>query len=124
MSTRKIKTDDSTWRKFRRDWGNTIFTSDDKIIRKIDTRGLGIYAIESLISWAISIEERPPLVLEVGDNISDEVTSSILIHPKLRILIENKFSSVTKSQNFLYSDNLWPLPWLILQTSNGVVVPL
>ena len=124
MSTRKIKTDDSTWRKFRRDWGNTIFTSDDEIIRKIDTRGLGIYAIESLISWAISIEERPPLVLEVGDNISDEVTSSILIHPKLRILIKNKFSSVTKSQNILYSDNLRPLPWLKLQTSNGVVIPL
>ena len=124
MSTRKIRTDDSTWRKFRRDWGNTIFTTDDQIIRKLDTRGLGEYAIASLINWAISVEERPPLVLEIEENISEEIISSILIHPQLRILIKDKFSSSTKSHDILYSDNLRPLPWLKLETSNGLVIPL
>lgn len=124
MSTRKVRTDDSTWRKFRRDWGNAIFTTDDKMIRKLDTRGLGKYAIASLVDWVISSEERPPLVLEVEDNMSNEVESSIMMHPKLRIFIKHNFSSITNVQNLLYSDNLRPLPWLRLQTSNGVIIPL
>ena len=124
MSTRKVRTDDSTWRKFRRDWGNTVFTTDDEVIRKLDTRGLGKYAIESLINWAISTDDRPPLVLEIGDGISADIMSSIVVHPKLRILIKNSFSSITNSQNLLYADILRPLPWLKLQTSNGEIIPL
>jgi len=124
MSTRKVRTDDSTWRKFRRDWGSTIFTSDDQLIRKLDTRGLGKYAIESIVNWAISSEERPPLVLEIEDNMSTELESSILIHPKLRILIKEQESPIINSKNILYRDNLRPLPWLQLQTSDGIVIPL
>ena len=124
MSTRKVRTDDSTWRKFRRDWGNTVFTSDDQLIRKLDTRGLGKYAIESIVNWAISSEERPPLVLEIEDNMSADMESSIIIHPKLRILIKERDSPIINSRNILCRDNLRPLPWLKLQTSDGIIIPL
>ena len=105
MSTRKVRTDDSTWRKFRRDWSNTIFTTDEESIRKLDIRGLGKYAVESLVSWVISSEERPPLVLELDDDISSEIQSSAIIHPKLRVLIKDSISSSTNSLNLLYPED-------------------
>jgi DNA-binding transcriptional ArsR family regulator len=123
MSTRKVRTDDSTWRKFRRDWGNTVFTTDEESIRKLDIRGLGKYAVESLVSWVISKEERPPLVLELDDDISSEIQSSAIIHPKLRVLIKDSHSPSTNSLNLIYPDYLRPLPWLRLQTSSGKIIP-
>ena len=124
MSTRKVRTDDSTWRKFRRDWGSQSFTIDESNIRNLDTRGLGNFALESLISWVISDEVRPPLVLEINENFPESTTSSIIIHPKLRILIKDKTCPITKSSNLLYNDILRPLPWLRLKTSNEEIISL
>ncbi len=124
MSTRKVRTDDSTWRKFRRDWGSQSFTVEESNLRNLDTRGLGDFALESLISWVISDEDRPPLVLEIDENFPESITSSIIIHPKLRILIKDKTCSITKSSNLLYNDILRPLPWLRLKTSNEEIVSL
>ena len=124
MSTRKVRTDDSTWRKFRRDWGSQSFTIDESNIRNLDTRGLGNFALESLISWVISDEERPPLVLEIDENFPASTTSSIIMHPKLRILIKDKTCPITKSSNLLYNDILRPLPWLRLKTSNEEIISL
>ncbi len=124
MSTRKVRTDDSTWRKFRRDWGNHSFTTDESSIRNLDTRGLGKFANEALINWVISVEERPPLVLEIDQNLPESTISSIIIHPKLRILIKDTICSITKSSNLLYNDILRPLPWLRLKTSNDETVAL
>ena len=124
MSTRKVRTDDSTWRKFRRDWGSQSFTVEESNIRNLDTRGLGNFALESLISWVISDEERPPLVLEIDENFPASTTSSIIIHPKLRILIKDKTCHITKSSNLLYNDILRPLPWLRLKTSNEEIISL
>ena len=124
MSTRKVRTDDSTWRKFRRDWGSQSFTIDESNIRNLDTRGLGNFALESLISWVISDENRPPLVLEINENFPESTTSSIIIHPKLRILIKDKTCPITKSSNLLSNDILRPLPWLRLKTSNEEIISL
>ena len=124
MSTRKVRTDDSTWRKFRRDWGNQSFTIEESKIRNLDTRGLGNFALESLMSWVILDDNRPPLILEIDDNFPESKISSILIHPKLRILIKDKICSITQSSNLLYNDSLRPLPWLRLKTSNEEIISL
>ena len=124
MSTRKVRTDDSTWRKFRRDWGNQSFTIEESNIRNLDTRGLGNFALESLMSWVILDDNRPPLILEIDDNFPESKISSILIHPKLRILIKDKICPITQSSNLLYNDSLRPLPWLRLKTSNEEIISL
>ena len=124
MSTRKVRTDDSTWRKFRRDWGNQSFTIEESNIRNLDTRGLGNFALESLMSWVILDDNRPPLILEINDNFPESKISSILIHPKLRILIKDKICPITQSSNLLYNDSLRPLPWLRLKTSNEEIISL
>ena len=124
MSTRKVRTDDSTWRKFRRDWGTKSFTIDESNIRNLDTRNLGDFALESLMSWVISNEDRPPLILEINENFSESIKSSIMVHPKLRILIKEKVCTSTKSSNLLYSDILRPLPWLRMKTSNDEIISL
>jgi DNA-binding transcriptional ArsR family regulator len=124
MSTRKVRTDDSTWRKFRRDWGNQSFTIEESNIRNLDTRGLGNFALESLMSWVILDDNRPPLILEIDENFPESKISSILIHPKLRILVKDKICSITQSSNLLYNDSLRPLPWLRLKTSNEEIISL
>ena len=124
MSTRKVRTDDSTWRKFRRDWGAKTFTIDESNIRNLDTRNLGNFAIESLMSWVISTDNRPSLILEINENFSESIKSSIIIHPKLRILIKEKICDTTKSSNILCNDILRPLPWLRLKTSKAEIISL
>ena len=124
ISTRKVRTDDSTWRKFRRDWGNKSFTNEESEIRNLDTRALGQNAIESLIGWVIADENRPSLVLEIDENFPDSITSNVINHPKLRILIKGKICSVTESSNLLYNDILRPLPWLRLKTSSDEIICL
>ena len=124
MSTRKVRTDDSTWRKFRRDWGNQSFTIEESNIRNLDTRGLGNFALESLMSWVILDDNRPPLILEIDENFPESKISPILIHPKLRILIKDKICPITQSSNLLYNDSLRPLPWLRLKTSNEEIISL
>ena len=93
-------------------------------IRNLDTRNLGDFALESLISWVISNEDRPSLILEINENFSESIKSSIMIHPKLRILIKEKICTSTKSSNLLYNDVLRPLPWLRLKTSNDEIISL
>ncbi len=124
MSTRKVRTDDSTWRKFRRDWGSQSFTIDESSIRNLDTRGLGNFAIESLINWVISDEDRPPLIIEIEEKIPESTISSVINHPRLRILIKDKICNITRSSDLLYADTLRPLPWLRLKTSNKEVISL
>ena len=67
------------------------------------------------MSWVISNENRPSLILEINENLSESIKSSIMIHPKLRILIKEKIGTSTKSSNLLYNDVLRPLPWLRLK---------
>ena len=45
---RRARTEDSTWRRFRQDWGNSEFSSSDVLPRLLDTRGLCKAASESL----------------------------------------------------------------------------
>ena len=76
------------------------------------------------MSWVISNENRPSLILEINENFSESIKSSIMIHPKLRILIKEKICTSTKSSNLLYNDVLRPLPWLKLKTSNDEIISI
>ena len=70
ISTKKrIKTSDSTWRKFRKDWNNAIF-DDKKYSNELETRGLGKNAIYSIVQWSISVDKNLDLVIDLTESIS------------------------------------------------------
>jgi len=121
-TNRRIRTSDSTWRRFRKDWGNSIFDKN-KHTQKIETRGLKRPAIESLIKWAITEEEKP-LVVDIGNDISDETLSMIHGYPHLRLIIGERIMSHFENYDILEIDPLRPLPWLNFSTKEGIKIPL
>ncbi len=123
-ATRRVRTDDSTWRRFRRDWGESVFTDDEDAIRILDLRGLGGSSAEALVRWALNDEERPPMVLEVSDDLPDDLVSSIISHSNLRLALLERDTPAFASLDRLVADPLRPLPWLQLSTRGGRILPV
>ncbi len=123
-STRRVRTDESTWRRFRKDWGEASFATEERTLRLLDTRGLGPTAVTSLIEWAVSEEERPPLVLEIPEALPDDVLTTLISHPSLRLTLAYTAHSALSIFDELTVDPLRPLPWLRLRTRGGRDMPI
>tara|TARA_B100000945_G_scaffold299880_1_gene280964 strand:- start:11297 stop:13393 length:2097 start_codon:yes stop_codon:yes gene_type:complete len=123
-STRRVRTDESTWRRFRKDWKEATFSTQESGLRLFDTRGLSTTAAISLIEWAVSEQERPPLVLEIPDTIPDDVLSAVISHPNLRLTLSSQPRKSLEIFDELIVDPLRPLPWLRLRTLGGRDLPV
>ena len=88
-STRRVRTEESTWRRFRKDWKEATFSTEESGLRFFDTRGLSTTAAISLIEWAVS-NKIDPLVLEIPDTIPDDVLSAVISHPNLRLTLSSE----------------------------------
>ncbi len=124
LTTRRVKTEESTWRRFRKDWGDSDFTNEEASIRILDNRGLGNAAITSLIEWSVSTEDRPALVLEINKTIPDDLLTTVIAHPMLRLIIASDHYKQFSIFDELIVDPLRPLPWLRLKTRGGRDIPL
>ena len=123
-STRRVRTEESTWRRFRKDWKEATFTTEESGLRFFDTRGLSTTAATSLIEWAVSEQDRPPLVLEIPDTIPDDVLSAVISHPNLRLTLSSQPRRSLEIFDQLIVDPLRPLPWLRLRTLGGRDMPV
>ncbi|MDP7658778.1 MAG: hypothetical protein QGF77_02405 [Candidatus Thalassarchaeaceae archaeon] len=123
-SNRKVRTEESTWRRFRRDWADSEFSTNEESIRLLETRGLGQVARTSLIEWSVSETERPPLVLDLHDSLPEDVLNTVVSHPSLRLALTTSPSELLSIFDELVVDPLRPLPWLRLRTKGGRDLPL
>ena len=123
-STRRVRTEESTWRRFRKDWKEATFTTEESGLRFFDTRGLSTTAATSLIEWAVSEQDRPSLVLEIPDTIPDDVLSAVISHPNLRLTLSSQPRRSLEIFDQLIVDPLRPLPWLRLRTLGGRDMPV
>ena len=123
-STRRVRTEESTWRRFRKDWKEAVFSTEESGLRFFDTRGLSTTAATSLIEWAVSEQDRPPLVLEIPDTIPDDVLSAVISHPNLRLTLSSQPRKSLEIFDQLIVDSLRPLPWLRLRTLGGRDMPV
>ena len=124
ISTRRVRTEESTWRRFRKDWGEASFSTEEASLRLLDTRGLGPNAVTSLIEWAVAEDERPPLVLEIPESLPDDVLTTLIPHPTLRLTLASSTHSALAIFDELTVDPLRPLPWLRLRTRGGRDMPV
>ena len=122
--TRRARTEDSTWRRFRQDWGNSEFSLSSNHPRLLDTRGLGKAASESLIRWALSNDENPPLVIDVPDTISNDLANSISSNSNVRMVLMERSLEPFSGMNTVRIDHLRTLPWMVLSTKGGREVPI
>jgi len=122
--TRRVRTEDSTWRKFRQDWGKSEFSSSETPPRILDTRGLGRAASESLTKWAISTEKLPPLVIDIAKDTSKDLLNLVSSSENLRMAIVEKRIQSFSNLDTLTIDPLRPLPWMSLKTSGGKEMPI
>jgi len=122
-TSKRTKVEESTLRKFRREWGDRNFSSDYSAIRSIDLRGLGKSVTESLIRWAISRNDKP-LVIEIQHQLPDSLLSKIASDSNLRLAIMEKITHHFSSFDILKIDRIRTLPWLTFQTSSGQTIPV
>ncbi len=123
-TSRRVKTDDSTWRRFRRDWGSASFSTEESSIRLVDLRGLGKSASESLILWSLQEVDGIPLVLEIGVHLPNDVLSLVASHPNLRLVLLDEMMPPFESLDRLGLDRLRTLPWLNFSTKGGKAIPI
>ncbi len=122
-TSKRIKVEESTLRKFRKEWGDRRFTNDYSTIRSIDLRGLGKSVAESLIRWSLGRNEKP-LVIEIQHQFPDSLLSKISSEPKLRLIIMEKMTNHFSSFDILKIDRIRTLPWLTYQTNSGQTIPV
>ena len=123
-SSRRARVEESTWRRFRKDWKDATFSTEESGLRLFDTRGLGTTAIISLIEWSVSEPDRPPLVLEIPDKIPEDVLSAVISHKNLRLTLSSQLLQPLEIFDQLIVDSLRPLPWLRLHTIGGRDIPV
>ena len=123
-STRRVRVEEATWRRFRKDWGESDFTLEESSLRLLDTRGLGTAASTALVEWAVGTDEGPALVLEIQDSLPDDVITAVISHPRLRLALTSSPMPAFGIFDELEVDPLRPLPWLRLRTRGGRVLPL
>ena len=124
LGARRVRTEDSTWRRFRQDWGNSEFSSSPDLPRLLNTRGLGKAASESLTRWALSNDENLPLVIDIPGGISKDLASSISTSPNVRMVMMEKEIATFSGMDRINVDPMRPLPWMILSTKGGREVPV
>ncbi len=120
VRNKRVRVSDSTWRKFRKDWGASSF-SQEKYSKNIDIRGLNRIPIESLIRWSIENESHVPLVLEIKNKISESTLSLITSHSNLRLIILENMISGFENYDILEMNKFRPLPWLNFRTKDGTL---
>ena len=122
-TSRRVKVEESTLRKFRKEWGSRIFSTDDSQINSIDLRGLGKSVTESLIRWSIETKTSS-VVLEIQHELPNELLSSIASMKNLRLVILDKMTSHFSTFDSLEIDGIRTLPWLSFCTSSGETIPV
>lgn len=124
ISTKKrIKTSDSTWRKFRKDWNDVKF-DEELFSKEIETRGLGKNALESIVQWSVSLDNSLQLVVDLTEKISDETMLKLSLCDKLRLLIMKEDDIFFKNFDMIKVDDKRSLPWLEFITKKGEILPL
>ena len=118
VSKGRGRTDDSTWRRFRGDWGDAQFVEDTDSLRQLDIRGLGTSAAQALIKWALSDYDALPLTLEIDSQSPEDLVSAVAAHPNLRLVLLDSNWPVFSNFDRLENDPIRPLPWLTLNTSS------
>ncbi len=122
-NSRRTKVEESTLRKFRKDWGDRVFSNDESTINSIDLRGLGKSVTESLIRWSMETKNKP-LVIELQHQLSDSMLSRISSNSNLRLVIMDNISTHFSSFDILKIDQIRTLPWLSYETSSGETIPV
>jgi len=121
--SKRVKVDDSTIRKFRKDWPGANFILDDSRISQINLRGLGKSATESLIRWSLD-KKNIPLVLEASSDLPGEVLSSMATKSNLRLVILEEMTSQFSNFDTIQIDKIRTLPWLKFSTGSTTEIPL
>ena len=122
-TTRRVKTEDSTNRKFRKDWGRVEFSKSESESKLVDIRGLGDTAIEALVRWSLN-ETNSPLVLEVGAGTPIDLLSEIASHANLRLVILEENMQLFSNFDQLDMDRIRTIPWLRYSTRSGIRIPV
>lgn len=122
-TTRRVKTEDSTIRKFRKDWGRAEFSKPESEPMLVDIRGLGDSAIEALVRWSLN-QTNSSLVLEIGEGIPSDLLSEISSHSNLRLVILDEDIQQFSSFDRLDMDRIRTIPWLRYSTSSGIRIPV
>lgn len=122
-TNRRVKTDESTLRKFRNDWGGAEFAVPGNTVRLVDTRGLGRSAIEALVRWSLE-QKTAPLVLEIGEGLPTDLLSEVASHTNLRLVILDEEKGQFSGFDRIVVDRVRTLPWLSFSTSSGIRIPV
>ena len=120
---RRSRVPEETLRRFRLDWGDSLFENKDIDTNRLNTSNLGLRARHCLIEWAIQTNTHIPMLIEIEEDLPEYLIHDcmryldrgiILIHPSVDI------PGVAR----LSTDPTRPLPWARYSDPAGLSSPV
>ncbi|MAV95189.1 MAG: hypothetical protein CMA31_05835 [Euryarchaeota archaeon] len=120
---RRSRVPEETLRRFRLDWGDSLFEIKEINDIRLNTSNLGVRARHSLIEWAIQTNAQIPMRVEIEEDLPE-----YLIHDCMRHL-DRGIIQIDPSVNIpgvarLSADSTRPLPWTRYSDPAGLSSPV
>ena len=120
---RRSRVPEETLRRFRLDWGDSLFDNKEIDADSLNTSNLGPRARHSLIEWALQSEVQIPMLVEIEEDLPE-----YLIHDCMRRLdrgiILTHTSADVPGVARLSTDPTRPLPWARYLDPAGLSTPV
>ncbi len=122
IKSRRRKVDDTTWRRFRKHWGDTTWSTEPLSMGDwIDTGSLSNQAEKSLIEWALS-QSGFDLVVEARPS-THVVFASSRLPENVRLLLSSQWQN-PPTANCIQPHSVLPSMWASLSLLEGLTVPV
>ncbi len=120
---RRSRVPEETLRRFRLDWGDSIFENKEIDTNRLNTSNLGLRARHSLIEWAIQTNTQIPMLVEIEEDLPEYLIHDCMRHLDRGIILTHPSVNIPGVAR-LSADPTRPLPWTRYSDPAGLSSPV
>lgn len=120
---RRSRVPEETLRRFRLDWGDSLFENKKTHADRLNTSNLGPRARRSLIEWAIQSNTQIPMFVEIEEDLPEHLIYDCMRHLDRGIILTHPLADVPGVAR-LSADPVRPLPWTRYSDPAGLSSPV
>ena len=107
---RRSRVPEETLRRFRLDWGDSLFENKEIDADRLNTSNLGPRARHSLIEWALHSDTQIPMLVEIEEDLPEHLIHDCMRNLGRGIILTHPSANIPGVAR-LSADPTRPLPW-------------
>ncbi len=120
---RRSRVPEETLRRFRLDWGDSLFENKQIDADRLNTSNLGPRARHSLIEWVLRSNTQIPMLVEIEEDLPEHLIHDCMRNLDRGIILTHPSANAPGVAR-LSSDPMRPLPWTRYSDPIGLSSPL